>query len=205
MSDAPPLLSSLSSPVARRACGVHQPQAKPRLFFSRPCLTARQHTARLPAAEHSIDHLHGAAESPDPRRTIMTLTGHGMQERFEHVYLAAAAALAGITTFFRPLHIHWQLYHPPQPRGPAHLEVSSVAAQGWWVRVASKWICSSRSPVEGCDPGSSLGHAHPHGGATTSSASFNGRRGKPFPRARRHGCCSPCTCWPCACCVLTYE
>jgi hypothetical protein len=135
--------------VARRACGVHQPQARPRLFFSRPCLTARQHTARLPAAEHSIDHLHGAAENPDPRRTIMTLTGHGMQERFEHVYLAAAAALAGITTFFRPLHIHWQLYHPPQPRGPAHLEVSSVAAQGWWVRVASKWICSSRSPVEG--------------------------------------------------------
>ena len=49
----------------------------------------------------------------------------------------------------------------------------------------------------GCDPGSSLGHAHPHGGATTSSASFNGRRGKPFPRARRHCCCSPCTCWPC--------
>ena len=157
----------------------------------------------MPAAEHSIDHLHGTAENPDPRRTIMTLTGHGMQERFEHVYLAAAAALAGITTFFRPLHIHWQLYHPPQPRGPAHLEVSSVA--GWWVCVASKWIsiCSSRSPVEGCDPGSSLGHAHPHGGATTSSASFNGRRGKPFPRARRHGCCSPCTCWPCACCVLT--
>ena len=71
-----------------------------------------------------------------------------VQERFEHVYLAAAA-LAGITTFFRPLHIHWQLYHPPLSRGPAHLEVSSVAAQGWWVRVASKWICSSRSPVEG--------------------------------------------------------
>jgi hypothetical protein len=61
-----------------------------------------------------------------------------------------------------------------------------------------------RSRVEGCDPGSSLGHAHPHGGATTSSASFNGRRGKPFPRARRHCCCSPCTCCPCACCVLTY-
>jgi len=61
-----------------------------------------------------------------------------------------------------------------------------------------------RSRVEGCDPGSSLGHAHPHGGATTSSASFNGRRGKPFPRARRHCCCSPCTCWPCACCALTY-
>ena len=101
---------------------------------------ASPHTARLPAAELSIDYLHGAAENPDPRRTIMTLTGHGMQERFEHVYLAAAAALAGITTFFRPLHIHWQLYHPPQSRGPAHLEVSTVAAQGWWVRVASKWI-----------------------------------------------------------------
>ena len=41
-----------------------------------------------------------------------------------------------------------------------------------------------RSRVEGCDPGSSLGHAHPHGGATTSSASANGCRGKTFPRAR---------------------
>ena len=76
--------------------------------------------------------------------------------------------------------------------------------------VGTTWLVSScgvqvdkRSRVEGCDPGSSLGHAHPHGGATTSSASFNGRRGKPFPRARRHCCCSPCTCWPCACCVLT--
>jgi hypothetical protein len=78
-----------------------------------------------------------------------------------------------------------------------------VAAQGWWVRVASKWMSSDWSRVKGCDPGSSLGHAHPHGGATTSSASFNGRRGKPFPRARRHCCCSPCTCCPCACCVLT--
>ena len=128
---------------------------------------ASPNAAHLPAAEHSIDHLHGAAKNPDARRTIMALTGHGRWERFEHVYLAAAAALAGITTFFRPLHIHWQLHHPPQSRGPAHLEVSSVAAQGWWVRVAFKWICSSRSTVEGCDPGSSLGHAHPHGGATS--------------------------------------
>ena len=35
------------------------------------------------------------------------------------------------------------------------------------VYVASKWIRSSRSTVKGCDPGSSLGHAHPHGGATS--------------------------------------
>ena len=148
-------------------------------------------TAHLPAAEHSIDHLHGAAKNPDARRTIMTLTGHGKWKEFEHVYLAVAAALAATTAFFRPLQIHWQLYHLPQPRRSAHLEVSSVAAQGWWVRVASKWISSSWSTVKGCDPGSTLGHAHPHGGATTSSASFNGRRGKPFPRARRHHCCPP--------------
>jgi len=79
---SPSSLSSLCS-----LCGVRRApiQARPRLFFSRPCLAARQHTARLPAAKHSIDHLHGTAENPDPRRTIMTLTGHGMQERFEHV------------------------------------------------------------------------------------------------------------------------
>ena len=71
-----------------------------------------------------------AAENPDACRTIMTLTGHGSLERFEHVYLAAAAALAAITAFFRGLHIHWQLEHPPQSRGPVHLEVSFVAAQG---------------------------------------------------------------------------
>ena len=59
-----------------------------------------------------------------------------------------------------------------------------------------------RSRVEGCDPGSSLGHAHPHGGATTSSASANGCCGKTFPRARRRHCCPPCMCWPCACCAL---
>ena len=90
----------------------------------------------------------------------------------------------------------------PQPRGPSHLQVSSVAAQSSWVRVASKWMSSSRSTVEGCDPGSSLGHAHPHGGATTSSASANGCCGKTFPRARRRHCCPPCMCWPCACCAL---
>ena len=205
----------LSAPTPKTARTHLEDRAAPPAPTSKTAVTIREnamaraiaspHAAHLPAAEHSIDHLHGVAENSAACRTTMTLTGHGRWERFEHVYLAAAAALAGITTFFRPLHIHWQLYHPPQPRGPAHLEVSSVAAQGWWVRVASKWICSSRSPVEGCDPGSSLGHAHPHGGATTSSASFNGHRGKPFPRARRHGCCSPCTCWPCACCVLTYE
>ena len=115
-----------------------------------------------------------SAKSPDARRTIMTLTGHGGWERFEHAYLAAAA-LAASTAFFRPLQSHWQLYHLPQSRGPAHLEVSSVAAQDWWVRVASKWISISWSTVKGCDPGSTLGHAHPHGGATKSSASFNGR------------------------------
>ena len=85
------------------------------------------------------------AKNPDARRTIMTLTGHGGWERFEPNLLAAATALAASTAFFRPLHIHWQLYHPPQSRGPAHLEVSFVAAQGWWVRVAPKWISSSRS------------------------------------------------------------
>ena len=62
------------------------------------------------------------------------------------------------------------------------------------VYVASKWIRSSRSTVKGCDPGSSLGHAHPHGGASTSSASFNGCRGKHFPRARRRCSCPPCMC-----------
>ena len=66
------------------------------------------------------------------------------------------------------------------------------------------WISSSRSTVKGCDLGSSLGHAHPHGGACTSSASFNGCRGKHFPRARRRCSCPPCMCWPCACCALTY-
>ena len=50
-----------------------------------PRPTRAVYTMQVPAAEHSIDHLHGAAENPDPRRTIMTLTGHGMQERFEHV------------------------------------------------------------------------------------------------------------------------
>ena len=158
----------------------------------------------MPTAEHSIDHWHGAAKSPDARRTIMTLTGHGKWKEFEHVYLAVAAALAATTAFFRPLQIHWQLYHLPQSRRSAHLEVSSVAAQGWWVRVASKWISSSWSTVKGCDPGSTLGHAHPHGGATTSSASFSGRRGKPSLRVRRRCCCPPCMCWPCACCALTY-
>ena len=44
-------------------------------------------TAHLPDAEHSIDHWHGAAKSPDARRTIMTLTGHGKWKEFEHVYL----------------------------------------------------------------------------------------------------------------------
>jgi hypothetical protein len=78
-----PLLALLC--VGRRGVRRAPIQARPRLFFSRPCLAARQHTARLPAAKHSIDHLHGTAENPDPRRTIMTLTGHGMQERFEHV------------------------------------------------------------------------------------------------------------------------
>ena len=82
------------------------------------------------AESTAIDHWHGAAENPDARRTIMTLTGHGRWEHFEHVYLAAAAALAAITAFFRGLHIHWQLEHPSQSRGPVHLEVSSVAAQG---------------------------------------------------------------------------
>ena len=67
---------------------------------------------------------------------------------FEHVYLAAAA-LAGITTFFRPLHIQWQLCHPPLSRGPAHLEVSSVTAQGWWVRVASKSIAAAGQQSKG--------------------------------------------------------
>jgi hypothetical protein len=62
------------------------------------------------------------------------------------------------------------------------------------VYVASKWIRSSRSTVKGCDPGSSLGHAHPHGGASTSSASFNGCRGKHFPRARRRCSWPPCMC-----------
>ena len=157
------------------------------------------HAAHLPDAEHSIDNWHGAAKSPDARRTIMTLTGHGKWKEFEQVYLAVAAALAATTAFFRPLQIHWQLYHLPQSRGSAHLQVSSVAAQGWWLRVASKWISSNRSSVEGCDPGSSLGHAHPHGGATTSSASTDERHGKPFPRARRRHCCPPCMCWPCAC------
>ena len=101
------------------------------------------HAAHLPDAEHSIDNWHGAAKSPDARRTIMTLTGHSKWKEFEHVYLAVAAALAATTAFFRPLQIHWQLYHLPQSRGSAHLEVSSVAAQDWWVRVASKWISCS--------------------------------------------------------------
>ena len=134
----------------------------------------------------------------------MTLTGHGIQERFEHIYLAAASALAAITAFFRPLHIHWHLYHPPQSRGPAHLEVSSVAAQGWWVRVASKWMSSDWSRVKGCDPGSSLGHAHPHGGATTSSAKASmdvavspSRAHATTAAARRAGRVH-------ACCALTY-
>ena len=108
------------------------------------------------------------------------------------------------------------LPHSPQERrGVRKVENSRVAFRrslrfGASQLCGSTWLVSScgvqvdkRSRVEGCDPGSSLGHAHPHGGATTSSASFNGRRGKPFPRARRHCCCSPCTCWPCACCVLT--
>ena len=35
---------------------------------------ASPNAAHLPAAEHSIDHLHGAAKNPDARRTIMALT-----------------------------------------------------------------------------------------------------------------------------------
>ena len=66
---------------------------------------------------HSIDHLHGAAENSDARRTIMTLTGHGRWERFEHTNPAAAAALAASTAFVRPLHIRWQLCHPHNPAG----------------------------------------------------------------------------------------
>ena len=178
-----------------------------------------ERAARRPAATasslqlHALLHRHplmnrsGSARGRHGLGRAITFHSAGamlLSKHPQHVYLAAAAALAAITAFFRPLQIHWKLYHLPQSRGSAHLQVSSVAAQRWWVRVASKWISSNRSSVEGCDPGSSLGHAHPHGGATTSSASFNGRRGKPFPRARRHCCCSPCTCWPCACCVLTY-
>ena len=70
------------------------------------------YAAQLPDAEHSIDHLHGVAENTAACRTTMTLNSHGRWERFEHVYLAAAAALAAITAFFRPPQIHWQLYHP---------------------------------------------------------------------------------------------
>ena len=154
-----------------------------------------------------IDHLHGAAKNPDARRTIMTLTGHGGWERFEHGLLAAAAALAASTAFVHPLHIRWQLCHDAIPTTPrAFSSASQLCGSTKFVGSCGvpKWMSSSRSTVEGCDPGSSLGHAHPHGGATTSSASFNGRRGKPFPLARRHCCCSLCTCWPCACCALTY-
>ena len=57
------------------------------------------------------------AKNPDARRTIMTLTGHGGWERFEHGLLAAAAALAASTAFVRPLHIRWQLCHPHNPAG----------------------------------------------------------------------------------------
>ena len=110
------------------------------------------------------------------------------------------------------------LPHSPQERrGVRKVENSRVAFRRSFIFGASQ-LCGrtrsvgsrgvqveKRSRVEGCDPGSSLGHAHPHGGATTSSASANGCCGKTFPRARRRHCCPPCMCWPCACCcALTY-
>jgi hypothetical protein len=64
-------------------------------------------------------------------------------------------------------------------------KVSFGAANAEWIRVASKWITTQLVRFKGCDPGSSLGHAHPHGGASTSSTSANGLAVSPSraPRA----------------------
>ena len=89
-------------------------------------------------------------------------------------------------------------HSPQERRGVRKVENSRVTFRRSF-RFGASQLCGStrlvglcgvqvdmQQPVtsRGCDPGSSLGHAHPHGGATTSSASFNGCRGKPFPRAR---------------------
>ena len=124
---------------------------------------------------------------------------HGIELFSLYVYLAGVCSLP---------------HSPQERRGVRKVENSRVAFRrslrfGASQLCGSTWLVSScgvqvdkRSRVEGCDPGSSLGHAHPHGGATTSSASANGCCGKTFPRARRRHCCPPCMCWPCACCAL---
>ena len=124
---------------------------------------------------------------------------HGIELFSLYVYLAGVCFLP---------------HSPQERRGVRKVENSRVAFRrslrfGASQLCGSTWLVSScgvqvdkRSRVEGCDPGSSLGHANPHGGATTSSASANGCCGKTFPRARRRHCCPPCMCWPCACCAL---
>jgi len=106
---------------------------------------------------------------------------HGIELFSLYVYLAGVC--------FSP-------HSPQERRGVRKVKNSRVAFRrslrfGASQLCGSTWLVSScgvqvdkRSRVEGCDPGSSLGHAHPHGGATTSSASANGCRGKTFPRAR---------------------
>ena len=91
------------------------------------------------------------------------------------------------------------LPHSPQERrGVRKVENSRVAFRRSFRFGASQLVgefvwrpSSNRSTVKGCDPGSTLGHAHPHGGASTFSASFNGCRGEPFLRACRRHCWLP--------------
>ena len=98
-------------------------------------------------------------------------------------------------------------HSPQERRGVRKVENSGVAFRRSF-RFGASQLCGStcdmvgvfvwyscgvqvekRSRVEGCDPGSSLGHAHPHGGAPTSLASANKRLGEHLPNPRSRCCC----------------